>query len=100
MAAPVKRGRPWVSTRESGRETRETRLTSMRAEKLSRPMLIRLVVVHGLERLRALLKGRQEEVLQVDLLEPQQQTLWSKAGAEEDSSECECAAAGLKGQEY
>jgi hypothetical protein len=50
-------------------------LPEYREETLTRSMLVRLAVVHGLERLRAVLKERVDDELQVDLLEPRQHTL-------------------------
>jgi hypothetical protein len=51
------------------------RLPEYRGVKLTRSMLVRLAVAHGLERLRAVLKERVDDELQVDLLEPRQNTL-------------------------
>lgn len=50
-------------------------LPEYRGETLTRSMLVRLAVAHGLERLRAVLKERVDDELQVDLLEPRQHTL-------------------------
>ena len=47
-------------------------LPEYRGETLTRSMLVRLAVAHGLERLRAVLKERVDDELQVDLLEPKQ----------------------------
>lgn len=50
-------------------------LPEYRSVKLTRSTLVRLVVAHGLERLRAVLKERVDDEMQVDLLEPRQHTL-------------------------
>ena len=50
-------------------------LPEYRAVKLTRSTLVRLAVAHGLERLRAVLKERVDDALQVDLLEPKQHRL-------------------------
>jgi hypothetical protein len=50
-------------------------LPEYREEALTRSVLVRLAVAHGLERLRAVLKERVDDELQVDLLEPKQSTL-------------------------
>ena len=50
-------------------------LPEYRAVKLTRSTLVRLAVAHGLERLRAVLKERVDDQMQVDLLEPKQHTL-------------------------
>lgn len=50
-------------------------LPEYRGETLTRSMLVRLAVAHGLERLRTVLKERVDDELQVDLLEPKQHTL-------------------------
>ena len=50
-------------------------LPEYREDTLTRSMLVRLAVAHGLERLRAVLKERVDDELQVDLLEPKQHTL-------------------------
>jgi hypothetical protein len=50
-------------------------LPEYRAVKLTRSTLVRLAVAHGLERLRAVLKERVDDELQVDLLEPKQSNL-------------------------
>jgi hypothetical protein len=50
-------------------------LPEYRAVKLTRSTLVRLAVAHGLERLRAVLKDRVDDELQVDLLEERQEKL-------------------------
>jgi hypothetical protein len=50
-------------------------LPEYREDTLTRSMLVRLAVAHGLERLRVVLKERVEDEFQVDLLEPKQHTL-------------------------
>ena len=50
-------------------------LPEYREETLTRSMLVRLAVAHGVERLRAVLKERVDDELQVDLLDPRQEKL-------------------------
>jgi hypothetical protein len=50
-------------------------LPEYRAVKLTRSTLVRLAVAHGLERLRAVLRDRVDDEMQVDLLEARQETL-------------------------
>jgi hypothetical protein len=50
-------------------------LPEYREETLTRSTLVRLAVAHGLERLRAVLKERVDDEMQVDLIEARQETL-------------------------
>ena len=50
-------------------------LLEYRAVTLTRSILVRLAVAHGLERMRAVLKEHVDDELQVDLLKPKQSSL-------------------------